>query len=79
MKKKCAAVVATKPNQSSPERTEQILFKQTKQADFENWMQMPFFAQIAKDQKEQSQQMSRKFNLNFESPDHLFKQTPDSI
>lgn len=38
---------------------------------------MPFFAQIVKEQNEQTIQMSRKFNLNFDDPNNLFKHSPE--
>lgn len=75
MKKKCAAVVATKPqgNHNEPSGTQKVLFKQAKNVNFEkDWIQMPFFVQIAQEQKEQNQEMGRKFNLNFNDQENLF-------
>lgn len=78
MKKKCAAAVALKPHQQASD-TQRVLFKQeTNPFDLENWIEMPFFAQIVKEQKEQNIQMSLKFNLNFNDQDNLFKKTPET-
>lgn len=40
---------------------------------------MPFFASIVKDQKEQTLTMSRKFNLNLNDHENLFRQTPEAL
>ena len=73
MKKKKQAVATPSPMLESKvfgeiqntEQTEKILFD--KGISFDNWKQIPFFAQIEKERKEVNHSIGQKYNLDFEN------------
>jgi len=84
-KKRAAIAVATPPMPSindsqsvqTKETTQKVLFE--KNISFENWKDMPFFAQIEKERKEVNKTIGQRYNLNLDNEPNIFQPSKEIL